>query len=112
MDLLTVYQQMTAAANEEVEKTAAATAATEQEEQVVDAQMQKIAEYAAYADELLAEEFGDDYEAEDVEKLAEMLIKHEDETAEKMEKVAEAWQTGVIMADGFIARMIEAQKNQ
>jgi hypothetical protein len=78
-----------------------------------------ISKYAELSDELLAEKYGNDYTAADVEELAGLLIEHDAEVFEKeaeleeMEKeaaVAELYEAGAIMARGFHAEL-EALRN-
>lgn len=78
-------------------------------------EMEKVAfleKVAAQADQLLADEYGDDYNASDVEELAGYIIDAlaeqektaELETAEEdmaREKVAELLEMGAIIAQGF-----------
>ena len=54
------------------------------------------------ADNLLAEEFGDDYEESDVVELAQKLINHDIENEQAQEKVAEYVEAGTVMARAFI----------
>lgn len=108
MNYLELYEAML---EEATEKTA--------EAQKIDDQMEGIAKYAAAADEIFDEyvnsngaEF-DDYDEEDVAKLATLMIEHdaavlEAQEAEEIEmeaamaKVAEADQLGRIQAQAFI----------
>lgn len=100
-NLLEVYNDMLASQNvQEQEKVAEAQVASE-----VDERMEVLTKYAQAADNALAAEFGEDYEEEDVIKLAQLMINHDIEQEEAMEKVAEAYQMGVIMARGFKAEM-------
>lgn len=91
---------------EEMQKLAAEQQAAEQE------QIEKVAfltKYASAAEELLEKEYGNDYNADDVEKLAEYLIVADMEASEEAEKVAEYDEAGRIMARAF---MDEVQKNK
>jgi hypothetical protein len=56
---------------------------------------------AAASEELLEAEYGDDYEAEDVAKLAMTLIEMEAEAQEEAEKYAEFEEAGAVMATSF-----------
>jgi CHASE1-domain containing sensor protein len=60
-----------------------------------------LAKYAEAADNLLSEEYGEDYNEEDVEKLAKLMINYDIEQEEAMSKVAEFEQAGQIMAHAF-----------
>ena len=64
-----------------------------------------IEKYAALADNLLAEEYGEDYEADDVVKLAEYLIDYDVEAEEQIEKYAEYETAGRVMADAFMDQL-------
>lgn len=64
-----------------------------------------IVKYASTAEELLAEKYGEDYEQEDVSKLAEWMIENDLEALEWEEKVAEYDQLGRIMANSFVDEM-------
>lgn len=72
-------------------------------------QMEVLAKYAAAADELLANEYGNNYTKEDVEELATMLINHDAGIQEQQEKVAELYEAGVIMAKAFKAELSNQQ---
>ena len=69
--------------------------------QEVDERVEVLAKYAEAADNLLAEEYGEDYNEEDVEKLATLMINYDIEQEEAMDKVAEFEQAGQIMAHAF-----------
>lgn len=64
-----------------------------------------LTKYASIAEEMLEKEHGEDYDAADVEKLAEALIQIDVETAEQQEKVAEYDEAGRIMARSFIEEL-------
>lgn len=57
--------------------------------------------YAELAEGALSEEYGDDFTADDVEKLATKMIDHDLEQEYMEEKVAEFVQAGQIMAKAF-----------
>lgn len=97
MGLLDVYNNMRAA-QEEQEKVAEVQ--TEQYQEV-DARLEELEKYASFADELLTQEFGDDYSEDDVVKLAELMISHDVEMQQEYEKVAELHEAGIIMAKAF-----------
>lgn len=103
MNLLDVYNEMTKEAE------VAQTVETEKvaETQEVDARMEYLEKYAELADALLTEDFGDNYTEEDVVKLAEEMIRHDIEQEQAMEKVAEAYQIGVIIAKGLKAELAQ-----
>ena len=69
-----------------------------------DERMEVIEKYASWADETLANERGEgNYTAEDVEKLATDQMEADAEEIYKREKVAEAYEMGQIMYQGFKA---------
>jgi len=81
-----------------------------EQEQLDEARLQVIYKYASAAEELLEKQYGaNNYEAADVEKLAEFLINADLEKEESIEKVAEYDELGRIMARSFID---ELQKNK
>ena len=55
---------------------------------IIDERVEIISQYAATADDLLAQEYGEDYEKEDVVKLATYMLNHDIE-AEEAEEVEE-----------------------
>lgn len=67
----------------------------------VNEEFEIIQKYASAAQSALAEEYGNDFSAEDVEKLASMMIEHDVEQEYMEEKVAEFVQAGQIMARAF-----------
>jgi len=69
--------------------------------QEVDERVEVLAKYAEAADGLLADEYGEDYDENDVEKLATLMINYDIENEEAAEKVAEFEQAGQIMANAF-----------
>lgn len=71
-----------------------------------------LVKYAAYAESLLEEKYGDDYNAEDVEKLAEALIDNDIAAEAYAEKVAEYGELGREMARNFVAELEETQKEE
>lgn len=97
VNLLEVYENMVKTA----EKEAVVEEANAEEETVVNERVEVLAKYAAAADQLLTDEYGDDYGEEDVEKLASMMLQHDVEQEDAMEKVAELDQAGRIMARAF-----------
>ena len=64
-----------------------------------------LTKYAATAEEMLEKEHGKEYEATDVEKLAETLIDLDIKSAEEQEKVAEYVEAGKIMARSFVEEL-------
>lgn len=82
----------------------------EQEPQLTEEQAEIIYKYASVADELLADEFGNDYEAEDVEKLATLMLQHdlavEEQEEQDMAKIAEAEELGIIQARAFANELV------
>ena len=97
MNLLEVYEEMVKTATE----AEAAEEVQAEEQATVDERVEVLAKYATAADKLLADEYGEDYGEEDVEKLAAMMIEHDVEQEEIVEKVAELDQAGRIMARAF-----------
>ncbi len=93
MSLLKTYELMKQA-EQEVE------VSTEEQEKVAE-EMEVLAKYAEAAEEGLKAEFGEDYDLEDVEKLAEMLIQRDLEIEDEEVKVAELAEAGQIMANAF-----------
>lgn len=97
-NLIDVYNQMASQAQPEShEKTA--------EQVAVEERMEVINKYASLADSALAKEYGTDYTEDDVVKLAELMFNHDVEYQENMEKVAEAYQLGQIIGQGFLDRV-------
>jgi len=74
---------------------------SEEEVKIASERMDVLAKYAEFADEALKAEYGNDYELEDVEKLAEMLIENDLQVEEEEMKVAEIVEAGQIMAHAF-----------
>ncbi len=97
MNLLDVYDNMVKSAEDE----AVSEEANAEEEAAINERVEVLAKYAAAADQLLTDEYGKDYGEEDVEKLASMMLQHDVEQEEVMEKVAELDQAGRIMARAF-----------
>lgn len=87
MNLLEQYENMLKEAEVDQEKTA---------------EMEVLEKYASVAEELLEENYGDDYNAKDVEDLAYGLIEKDAAEEEAMEKIAEIDQMGRIMAHAFV----------
>jgi hypothetical protein len=97
MGLLSVYESMTG--DQGLDKTASAPAP-------VDERVQVLEKYAGLADQLLSEEYGNDYGREDVVKLASLLIQHDEEVTEQQEKVAELVEGGIVFARSFNQELI------
>ncbi len=87
MSLLATYEEMKkeAEVNEELQE-----------------RIEVLEKYASAAEEMLEAEYGDSYEAGDVEKLASALIDADLVAEEEAEKVAELDESGRIMAKAFI----------
>jgi hypothetical protein len=64
-----------------------------------------LTKYASAAEELLEKEYGEDYEATDVENLAEKLIELDAETVENQQKTAEYVEAGQVMAKAFMKEL-------
>ncbi len=71
-----------------------------------------LTKYASAAEELLEEEYGEDYKAEDVENLAEKLIELDEEAVEEQQKVAEYVEAGKVMAKSFIKELKEKKATE
>jgi hypothetical protein len=67
----------------------------------VDERMEVLSKYAELADNLLTEEYGNNYAKDDVVKLAQLMINHDVEVEDQMQKVAELHEAGTIMAHAF-----------
>ncbi len=94
--LLDIYNELTAPEQEKVA-----------EESVEE--LETLAKYAELADNLMKEEYGDDYEAADVEKLATLLIEQAQEESEMIEKIAEIDDFATIVAEK-VAAMLTAEE--
>lgn len=82
--------------------------AMQKEAEVAEVEAQRrdvLTKYASAAEELLENEYGDDYNAEDVELLAEALIEADVQAAEQQEKVAEYENAGKLMAQAFVEEL-------
>jgi len=77
--------------------------------EVVEDRLNILEKYAAAAEELLEAEYGESYEAGDVEKLASALIENDLYKEEEYEKVAELDVAGRIMARSFIDELQNAE---
>ena len=96
-NLLDTYNNMLESRAVEAEEQVKEAEATQE----VDERVEVLAKYAEAADGLLSEEYGEDYNEEDVEKLAKLVIDYDIEQEEATEKVAEFEQAGQIMAHAF-----------
>lgn len=101
MDYIGLYNQKFAA-NQPVEKTA--------EEKLAEEQLEQLQKYAEFAESELQKTYGKDYTAEDVTKLASMLITRDIQQEEALEKVAEWTQAGQIMGHAAAQTFIETIK--
>ena len=100
-NLLETYNNMVEASNAAAEQEA-----MEKEAQAAGAaRVEVLNKYASAADNLLAEEYGDDYDENDVVELAQRLINHDVEQEEAQEKVAEYVEAGTVMARAFISEL-------
>jgi|APSaa5957512535_1039671.scaffolds.fasta_scaffold81471_2 hypothetical protein len=95
--LLEVYEGMVKSAAEAEGQEAIAT----EQDAVTEERVEVLAKYAAASDDLLAEEYGEDYTEDDVIKLATMMIDHDVEQEDAMERVADFEAAGQIMARAF-----------
>lgn len=71
-----------------------------------------LTKYASAAEELLENEYGEEYEAEDVEKLAEKLIELDVEAAEDQQKTAEYVEAGQVMAKAFVQQLKDSKTTE
>ena len=101
--LLDTYNNMVAASEAQSQEEEAI-----KEAQALDnARVEVLTKYASAADNLLAEEYGDDYEESDVIELAHKMINHDISQEENQEKVAEYVEAGQVMARAFISELNE-----
>jgi hypothetical protein len=99
--LLETYENMVAASEAQAQEEEAV-----KEAQALDnARVEVLTKYASAADNLLAEEYGDDYEESDVIELAQKMINHDISQEENQEKVAEYVEAGQVMARAFISEL-------
>ena len=99
--LLETYENMVAASEAQAQEEEAV-----KEAQALDnARVEVLTKYASEADNLLAEEYGDDYEESDVIELAQKMINHDISQEENQEKVAEYVEAGQVMARAFISEL-------
>lgn len=94
MSLIDIHEEMLKEAKEQE--------VTEEENEEVKERLEVLSKYAALAEELLEEEYGEDYNEEDVTKLAEYIIDSDLQAQEEYEKVAEYDQYGRIMARAYV----------
>tara|TARA_Y100001938_G_scaffold151168_1_gene246799 strand:- start:4935 stop:5264 length:330 start_codon:yes stop_codon:yes gene_type:complete len=97
-NLLDTYNKMVEASNAAAEQEAMEKEAAAQQE----ARVEVLNKYASAADNLLAEEYGEDYTEDDVVELAQRLINNDIEQEEAQEKVAEYVEAGTVMARAFM----------
>ena len=96
-NLIDTYNNMLEARAVEAEDQVKEAEATQE----VDERVEVLAKYAEAADGLLSDEYGEDYDENDVEKLATLMINYDIEQEEAAEKVAEFEEAGQIMAHAF-----------
>jgi len=116
LSLLETYELQKAAQAEEAaqaEKIVEEVVEETTEEKTASAEdLEVIEKYASAADDLLAQEYGEDYKEEDVIELATMMINHDQENAiaeaEEAEKTASLEEAGRIMAKAFLAEINQA----
>ena len=97
-NLIDTYNAMVENANSAAE----AEYMNKEAEAAENARVEVLHKYASAADSLLAEEYGDDYDENDVVELSQRLINHDIEQEEAQEKVAEYVQAGTVMARAFL----------
>ena len=78
---------------------------TKEAEAVENERVETLEKYATVADNLLAEEYGNDYNENDVVELAHSLINNDLQQEEAQEKVAEYAEAGAVMARAFLAEL-------
>ena len=100
-NLLETYNAMVEANASGIEEEAIIKEAEAQD----NARVEVLHKYASAADNLLAEEYGDDYDENDVVELAQRLINHDVEQEEAQEKVAEYVEAGTVMARAFLSEL-------
>ena len=71
-----------------------------------------LTKYASAAEELLENEYGEKYEAEDVENLAEKLIELDVEATEDQQKTAEYVEAGQVMARAFVQELKDTKTKE
>lgn len=76
-----------------------------EEAEIAEDRAVEIFKYAEAADQLLAAEYGEDYNEADVEKLAAMMLENDKALEAEEVKVAEWEKAGQIMARAFIAEL-------
>ena len=97
-NLLETYENMVDASQAHAEEEA-----FNKEAEAIEAErVETLTKYATAADNLLAEEFGDDYAESDVVELAHKMIDHDISQEQSQEKVAEYVDAGTVMARAFI----------
>jgi len=104
-NLLDTYNNMVANANANAEEEY-----LQKEAEAADnARVEVLHKYASAADELLATEYGDNYNEDDVVELAQRLINHDVQEEEAQEKVAEYVDAGTVMARAFLSELANNQ---
>lgn len=107
MSLLDTYNQM----QKEAQVTGEEVEASNGEQEVANEEMEILNKYAEWAEDVLINEAGEgNYSSEDVEKLATLKIEEDAAELEQREKVAEAYEMGQIMYEGFKAAA-QAEEN-
>jgi|APSaa5957512622_1039677.scaffolds.fasta_scaffold01432_21 hypothetical protein len=88
-----------------IQETEAEKVAEEVTEEVVDEGQETLRKYAEGAEGLLAAEYGEDYDENDVIKLAGMMIDYDVEQETMLEKVAELEDMGTIIGQAIKAEL-------
>jgi len=100
MSLIETFNNMVKEAQESESKQVEKRASQE----VADEEMEILTKYASWAEDVLLEDRGEgNYTEEDVEKLAQIKLEEDAEELYNREKVAEAYEMGQIMYQGFKA---------
>jgi molybdopterin biosynthesis enzyme len=105
-NLMDTYQNMQKSA----EEAAAADSLEKEAHEVTSARVEVLANYAETANDVLAEEYGEDYTEGDVVKLATYLIDRDIDEEENVEKVAEYIEAGQIMARSFVEELSNSEE--
>lgn len=108
-NLLEIYDSMLEVGQQKAEEAFEKNA----EEAVVGERIEILTKYASAADDMLAEEYGEDFTEDDVKELATYFIENDTAVEEQQEKVAEYHQLGVIMAKAFKSELeLEPKKEE
>jgi hypothetical protein len=107
-NLMDTYKNMQKSA----EEANAAEALEKEAQETTNGRVEVLAKYAEAANSVLTEEYGDDYNEEDVVKLASYLIDRDIDEEESQEKVAEYVEAGQIMARSFVEELSNSEEDK